>query len=217
MRTHPKFQSLVRDVQTADEMDVMIGLALSYQEMFDRRTSPWEMHMWDQDDLQNFKVDLEKVDRLYHIKFEDDELEQRNFELVVRLEHEPKTWIFVELVAGCDFTGFECRGGGEIYLSFDPKVFLKSVLNWDYNIQSIWRSMMDDGYQVGEPLEHELLPVCLWRSVPMLKFLCHMALYSHHEQLNLDMLALPKSLVNSITEFNRMRETRHHHDECTDQ
>lgn len=41
-------QSLVTTVQSADAMDNMVGLALAYQEILDCRTSPWEMHLWDQ-------------------------------------------------------------------------------------------------------------------------------------------------------------------------
>ncbi|KAG7159204.1 hypothetical protein Hamer_G016595, partial [Homarus americanus] len=48
MKTHPNLKSLVNGVQTAEEMENMIGTALSYQDMFDHRTSPWEMHKWEQ-------------------------------------------------------------------------------------------------------------------------------------------------------------------------
>ncbi|XP_042239460.1 uncharacterized protein LOC121877701 isoform X2 [Homarus americanus] len=160
MKTHPNLKSLVNGVQTAEEMENMIGTALSYQDMFDHRTSPWEMHKWEQEDLQKLKIDLEKVDRLYHIKFQDDEVEQRDYELVARVEFAPKTWMFIELVAGCDYTGFDCRGGGEIYVSFDAQVFLKSVLNRDYSIHRIWQSMVEDDYEVGK--KHVVEEIFVW-------------------------------------------------------
>ncbi|XP_042893996.1 uncharacterized protein LOC122267876 isoform X2 [Penaeus japonicus] len=212
MHTHPHFKSLVEAVNSAQEIDDLVGEALTYQALIDKRTSPWEMKCWNHEELQNFRIKLENVDRLYHIHFFDDQLEQREFELVVRMLHN-KTHIFVQLSAGCDYTGFDCRGGGEIYISKDPQVFLKSVLEQDYDIQKIWRSMIDDGYDVEQPTEHDLKPMKLWHSIPMLKFLCHMAVYKNKEELKHYPQVLPKPVVDCIDEFIKLRMTRDHHDE----
>lgn len=104
-------------------------------------------------------------------------------------------------------------GGGEIYISLDAQVFLKSVLDQKYDIQKIWRAMVDDGYNVEQPSEYDLKPMRLWHSTPMLKFLCHMAVYNNKEYLKHYNQVLPKSLVDCVDEFIKLRVTRDHHDE----
>ncbi|XP_069972496.1 uncharacterized protein [Penaeus vannamei] len=212
MNTHPHFKSIVETVNSAEEIDDLIGEALTYQDMLDKRTSPWEMHCWSQEELQNFRIKLSNVDRLYHIHFFDDHLEERKFVLVARILYKERH-VFVQLIAGCDFTGFHCRGGGEIYISLDAQVFLKSVLDQKYDIQKIWRAMVDDGYNVEQPSEYDLKPMRLWHSTPMLKFLCHMAVYNNKEYLKHYNQVLPKSLVDCVDEFIKLRVTRDHHDE----
>lgn len=72
----------------------------------------------------------------------------------------------------------------------------------------------ENGLCISEqPSEYDLKPMRLWHSTPMLKFLCHMAVYNNKEYLKHYNQVLPKSLVDCVDEFIKLRVTRDHHDE----
>lgn len=136
MLTHCNFKSLVPDVTCVEDIQARVGLAINTQHMLDRKTSPWEAELWSEDELDSFYLDLESVDRLYHIHHhEDDDCEDDNedsdtiddFELVVRVEYKQQH-LFVELSAGCRFTDYEYRGGGDIFVSFSANLFTKTIM-----------------------------------------------------------------------------------------
>ena len=71
---------------------------------------------------------------------------------------------------------------------------------------------MEDGLKVDEPTPFDLVPVRLWKSVPMLKCLCHQTVYNHQETLAHEAARnLPKTLADSIEEFIKTRTTRDHY------
>lgn len=210
--THPAFRSVVSTVKNADDIEELIGEALMYQHMFEKRTSPWEMHTWDYDELQSFVVDLKKVDRLYYIFSFDDEVSSRSYEILVRMDHNNEQ-VFVQLSAGCDFTGFDCQGGGEIYITKSPNILLKSIISENHNPSLIYRSLLEDGYRVEEPTQFELSPQQSWNNTPMLKLLSHQAIHDHRDTLKHYPEVLPSMLTNSVTEYIQAQETRYHHDE----
>lgn len=207
------FISLDASVTNPDGIADSLGEALAYQYLYEKRTSPWERASWDEDALDDFEIQVDMIDRLYHIHHYDDGVSGRDYELVVRTVHKEKV-IYAKLTAGCDFTGFECQGGGEIYVTLDAQIFLKSVLTKDINLHGIWKSMVDDGLEVEEPSTFDLLPTRAWNNVPMLKFLCHMKVYDERDKLReRAALTLPKILAQSVDEFLKTRETRDHHDD----
>jgi len=116
VQTHPAFRSVISTIRNADDIEEAIGEALLYQHMFEKRTSPWEMQTWDYEDLQNFTIKLKRIDRLYYIYNFDDDVSSRSYEIIVRMSYK-KEKVFVHMTAGCDFTGFDCQGGGEIYIT----------------------------------------------------------------------------------------------------
>ncbi|CAL4144584.1 unnamed protein product, partial [Meganyctiphanes norvegica] len=181
--THPAFRSAVSTINNTEDIDDLVGSALVYQHMFDRRTSPWEMQNWDYDELQKFKVKLNRVDRLYYIYHYDDEISSRSYEILVRMDYKEEK-LFVHLAAGCDFTGFDCQGGGEIYITRNPNIFLKSVVGQNHNPSLIYNCLLEDGYRVEEPTQFDLSPRKMWNSVPALRFLTHQAIHKHQEHLN---------------------------------
>lgn len=61
------FKSLVDGVTLLSHIEDKMQPALSYQYMFEKKTSPWEMSQWDQDELQQFTVKVTDIDRLYYI------------------------------------------------------------------------------------------------------------------------------------------------------
>lgn len=91
--------------------------ALNHQRMFRRSTTPMEMKDWDYKKLQNFKIDTKNIDRCYYVEKCED-AGGREFTFLGRLKYkEEKYPLFIELRASCDYTGFDCQGGGKIYLT----------------------------------------------------------------------------------------------------
>ncbi|XP_047474776.1 uncharacterized protein LOC125029071 [Penaeus chinensis] len=207
MNTHRNFKSIIPSITSAEDISEFIGPALSYQYMFDRRTSPWEMEHFEDGELEKFEMDLEKVDRLYYIYAYDDVFGSK-YEILARLDYKGKS-AYVNLVASCDFTGFECQGGGYIYISFNTNVFTKIMLDDHHKRDLIYNSLASDGVNVEEQSEHDRLPARMWQSVPMLKFLCHMAICEHKDRLrHVYAEVLPEVLINSIDEFLKLQETK---------
>lgn len=210
--THPNFRSIVQGVMCADDIFDLVGTALLYQNMFDKRTSPWEMSEWDEGELETFEVSAENIDRVYHIyHYDDGGLSGREFQLLARMDYKGRS-VFVELLASCDSTGFDCQGGGEIYVSSDAQVYLTSIVGNNYDHQAIWGSMVDDGLQVEEPTEFDMQKHWERKNVPMLKLLCHETVYDEQEKLQHYDDVLPHPLSNSIKEFVKVRGTKDHHD-----
>lgn len=212
MLDNNNFLSLDASVANQDDIADLLGEALTYQYLFDKRASPWERASWDDHDLDSFRIQVDMIQRLYYISHYDDGVSGREYELVVRTVHKERA-VYAKLTAGCDFTGFECQGGGEIYITYDAQIFLKSILSGDIDLHGIWKSMVADGLEVEEPSTFDLLPVRAWNTVPMLKFLCHMKVYDERDTLRQKAaLTLPKTLAQSVEEFLKTRETRDHHD-----
>ncbi|KAK4311888.1 hypothetical protein Pmani_016636 [Petrolisthes manimaculis] len=201
-----------------------VGLAIDCQHMFDRKTSPWEANLWKEDELDSFYLNLESVDRLYHINHEDgDEFSGDDFELVVRVEYK-KHHLFVELSAGCRFTDFECRGGGDIFVSFNANLFTRTIMTKVPSEERLYESLMEDGHLVeGKRVEEEdggrnivtaaALVMGTWHQhPPKLKLLCHQAVHHNRHQLTFYTDVLPKALVASITEFIVIKDTIDYYD-----
>ena len=211
-KTHPNFKSIIASVSSANDMsDKMYG-ALCYQYMFDRRISPWDMEQFGDEDIQKFELDLEKVDRLYHIYHFDDGVSGANWEILVRMDHNGRK-AYVNLTAGCDFTGFECQGGGYIYITFNVNVFTRIMLEDNIDRDAIYHALRDDGVVVEMQSECDLRPNKWLSNAPMLKYLCHQAIVDNKDRLQHYPQVLPKILVESIEEFIMLRDTKEIFDE----
>ena len=208
LKTHPDFKSLDAEVQNADTMDDYVGEALSYSYMFEKRTTPWEAQHWDYDALQKFEIDVEKVDRLYYI-YHTDHAGGQDFKMIARMEYEEAP-LYVELDAGCDYTGFECQGNGVIYVSRDANLFMKLVLSKEdsLNRNLIYKSLREDRIYVEEDNDYDNYSNMFGTNVPMLKYLCHEAIYENKDELCEYKFQLPNILVNSIDDFIRTKEAK---------
>ncbi|KAG7168045.1 hypothetical protein Hamer_G018488 [Homarus americanus] len=180
--------------------------------MLDKRTSPWEMCEWRDGELEKFEINLEAVDRLYYTSHYDDDVSGQDFEFAGRMVYNGRL-IYIKMSAGCDYTGFECQGGGEIYITFDAQIFLKSIITNKYKPHDIWVTMAKDGLQVEEPSSFDLLQMKEWKNVPTLKFLSHMTIYDYKDTLKHYPYHLPGPVAASVEEFIRTRETRDHDEE----
>ena len=156
MTTHSHFKSYVPGVTNADEISDRIGYALHYQYMFERKTSPWEMSQWDPSELRHFEIDLDRVDRLYHINSENEEKDGQYF-MLARMEYQDARHVFVELDARCDSSGFDCQGDGSIYLTMNPNLFSR-LMNWAYHkMERLYQCLAEDGYSLkSPPLSHDI-------------------------------------------------------------
>lgn len=167
------------DVQTPEDVSDCMEPALSYQYMFERKTSPWEMELWDEEELHNFKVDVENISRVYYVKCSDDDFGS-DFYLLMRMKYMGKH-VFVELSAGCDYTGFDCQGGGDIYITFNPNNFFNVALESINDEEFLLESLKEDGYHIEQHQETKQARIEAWsNSSSDLKLMSREAIQNNH-------------------------------------
>ncbi|MPC76507.1 hypothetical protein E2C01_070923 [Portunus trituberculatus] len=142
------FKSFIPDVKTASDVSEYMEPALSHQYLFERKTSPWEMASWDEEDLHNFEVDVEKISSVYYVKCNDDDFGS-DFFLLTRMKYMDRH-AFVMLSAGCDYTGFDCQGGGDIYVTFNPDTFIRVALETVDDEDFLLQSLREDGFHLEQ-------------------------------------------------------------------
>ena len=206
------FKSIDPNVTCCDEIDDYIGYALCYQDMFDRRTTPWEKIMWDDDELNNIKIDPKAIDRLYYIYHFDDQCTGQNFNMAGRMVYNGQP-LYVELSASCDFTGFDCQGHGVIFVSTDANLFMKLVMTEKFQKDAICESLAHDGIIIEEQTEYDSCERMFWKNAPMLKYLCHQVVYENQTELKHYSQVLPKVLTDSIIDFIRTKDAKKSYDE----
>ena len=131
IQTHPNFKSIVKNVQTADTMDDQVGRAIDRQKSFEKNTTSFETAFyWKNKNIQDFKIDLEKVDRLYYIYCDENE---EKYDLICRMQRE-----FYIIMKSTN------RGSGCIFFCRDPDSFMKCLLLY-HNKTLIHESLKKDG------------------------------------------------------------------------
>lgn len=167
------FKSFTLNVETYDDLLECLEPALSYQFMFERKTSPWEMSEWNLIELQEFKVDTVKIDRVYYAHCTENDFGS-DFFVLFRMEYANKH-VFVIFSANCDYTGFDCQGGGEIYITFNANNFFNEIIqNMDneYQLNNILQALQEDGYHVDPNQESKTARIESWNNPPFSNFLC---------------------------------------------
>lgn len=199
-------KSLVADVKTADEISDQVGSALLYQYMFERKTAPCERASWDEEELKDFEVDEDDIDRLYSLDcHEDENYSEGDYHLAARVRR-GDMHVFVELIASCDSSGFECQGGGELFITANANIFYNVVACQLDNQEAILASLLEDGYDIVSQVGGRLCPVTSWHNPSRLMFLCHEAIRDNKQRLPHYRDVLPKSLADSVLEFIQVRE-----------
>ena len=122
------------------------------------------MALWNEEELHNFKVDVEKIRRVYYVKCKNDDFGS-DFYLLMQMEYMGRN-AFVELSAGCDFTGFDCQGGGDIYITFNPNTFISVALDSIDNKDFFIQSLKEDGYHVEQHQETKQERIRSWSNSP---------------------------------------------------
>ena len=78
------FKSLVPEVSSNDNIQDLIGYALAYQEYFERNVFPYDEETF-KNDVCNFVIESEKIDRLYYIfSYEEDYRYELNCRMLYR-------------------------------------------------------------------------------------------------------------------------------------
>ena len=204
---HPDFKSVDLTVKTAKKMDNYMSEGLIKQHMFDKRTTPWEEQEWGQGVLQEFEINLEKVDRLYYIN--------PDVRMIARMEYKDQQSIYVEFNARC--LGLRCHRGAFIFISRDANIFMKLVLaELREDIKnSVYESLREDSIYVEEEdnTRFDTFSRMTWKNVPTLQNLCHEIIYQSRDELRGYSSLLPKLLTESLDNFIRTKEARESYDE----
>ena len=189
MATSTDFKSLVPDIKTIDDIFDYVRNPLLYQHMFKRKTSPCEISTWD-DDLHNFKIDKNQIDRLYAVNrnINEDEVE---YYLLCRMKYKDKN-VFVKLIAICSWR--IC--GGEIYVTTDANIFYNVVVS--VKKEKILESLLEDNYNIT--IYSDL------SNPPKLMYMCHKVIMDNQHRLAYYPEVLPKSLTKSLNEFITIKE-----------
>ena len=180
LNTHPNFKSADERVKDVNTLNKLLFDALRYQHEYDlRMTTPGEIDIWDKDELQKLKIDLENIDRLYHI-FSDTNYD-KYCHMICRMHYKGHL-LYLEFFAfHQEFHPVyrtESRSGG-IFVSRDAFLFM-------YLIQtSFFRSQM---YPINKLLEKDDIQINdqypynddIWRFSPVknkqvqtLQYICH--------------------------------------------
>ena len=201
--THRSFKSLVPHIQTTNDIALYVGYALSHQYRFKRKTSPWEIEQWnewelelmvdefeddekvfeddggeevDKNFVENFNIEHQKIDRLYRLihEFNDMWYYDNWFYLLARMEYKKGDHVFVELEAGCHKNK---HWTGNIFVTRLAFVFTRVVyLPCDVET-SIYQSLRNDGYAFEEQTEHDRNSAMFCNEPPTLKYLCYDTVY----------------------------------------
>ena len=133
LQTSPNFKSVDENVHNIDTIKDIVGYAIDNQKYFEKTTTPWDS--WKGKNIQDFKIELEKIDRLYYIF--GNELENE-YNLVCRMQGE----FYIQMIAYCcNFS--PVYSDGSIFVSRDANLFMKVVLpnNPHYNKTLIYESL----------------------------------------------------------------------------
>lgn len=197
------FKSLMPNVKSAEDVDDELYYGLSYQWMFERKTSPFEK-FWDEEDPR-FDIEANDIDRLYYMRaIRTGEYNESDYCLVGRMKYKGGH-VFVEMYAGCDSSGFDCQGQGYIYVTADPNIFYNVVAVQLDNSDDILQSLLDDGYKIT-CVEAVTDRVTAWNNPCRLLFLCHEAVKDNIDRLAHYSDVLPPPLAKTMDEFLKYRE-----------
>ena len=131
-KTHPNFKCTfdpsikdINDIVFFEEGDAFNPFL--YQEIFEKKALTEEMKEEDEDKLQSFKIDPEKIDRIYYIDKEIfEETKVNEYNMLARIDNNPPLYIDFR-VFGCCCRSFKCdncEGNGNIFIFSDVNVFM---------------------------------------------------------------------------------------------
>ena len=149
--TTNSFKSVVSNILNTKQIYAYMGYTLYYQNKFKRRTTPREYSYFNYEEFNKFKINYGDIDRLYHISHFESVCGE-DFEMIARMEYKGEK-LYIELLAGCKFTSFNCYVYGTIFVSKYANLFMK-IINKG-NMSLIHKSLTEDGIETEEITEHE--------------------------------------------------------------
>ena len=199
--THPNFESLDSTIKNINDIEEYMHYPLLHQYNFEKNTTPFENNYF----LNQFRITIEDIDRLYFIKIY--KIEKDIFNLIVRMQYEGKP-LYVEM---CAINFIYCIG--DIYITRDVNIFMNVVLNqyydfFDTNYKNlIYQSLMEDNnmYNIHEYIDTSLYNLCL-KTIDENK---DTYLYKHCYYFS----QFPKTIKESIDTFIKMRVAKKAYDE----
>ena len=210
--THPNFKSLVPNITDVGLIKYyLLERVLCYQNNFKKITTPWELQEWNYNELQDFVINLEEVDRLYYIYRNDYTFNGIYYEMIVRM-HYNNNIIYVHLMAFC-FHFMYYRG--HLYISQDPYI-IKSILQNKKNQNSlkfyIYKPFKDNIYDIGKEIKKKYIPLLKKKNIPLLKILCLNTIYRYKYLLEYKYkYLLPICIVKDIDKYIDIKDAISHY------
>ena len=119
MQTHPNFKSASPEIKDMNDLNTFMSGPLARQYLFAREMIPPLL-------INSFKIDLEKIDRLYYfnyVKANDGGVTE--YSMIIRLDNESQP-LYVDFTAFHD-EDFEENMSGYIFISADVDLFMKVI------------------------------------------------------------------------------------------
>lgn len=153
---HPDFKSPCHEIDNIDELvncfkcdDLCNMTYVSGFEFYDKnddflkKLHSYTFDTWNDLHVTDFKIDYTKIDRFYTYDhgFGDLACTQTDF----RMDNQGQS-IYVQAKVNYE------RPEVELYLTLDPDLFLKDVIEWQDDTLKVWQSMVDDGIAVQKPV-----------------------------------------------------------------
>ena len=148
------FKSLNSEISDIKTLKEYIGEILKYQKyqtMFKKKILSMERNKWNYNELENFKINLENIDRLYYIShYNEDGITE--LEVVCRMQYnnnDNNLPIYFILIFDYDTSEF-LSGKGYIYMTKSPKLFMTIIFpnlpiyNHQLNYR-MYESLKEDG------------------------------------------------------------------------
>lgn len=121
-----------------------IKYPLAYQNLFFKKTSPWES------DDNTIIFEFDDIKAFYYINIDDYNKNERNYELVCSVHHKDQNY-FIEMHASCNYKGFEGNGGeGYLNITKYANIFLKDMVKLHHNPYAIYTALKNNGYDLEE-------------------------------------------------------------------
>uniref|UniRef100_A0AAU8GBI3 Uncharacterized protein n=1 Tax=Faxonius propinquus nudivirus TaxID=3139431 RepID=A0AAU8GBI3_9VIRU len=137
-------QSILSNIQTIDDLKTKIYPILDFQDEFVRKIPPCEKYLWENKNLQNFKINLNEINRLYVATNKNNML----YELVARVLYKNEL-LFIELRAYyedlLDVSNKCIYGGGHIYICQNANIFFHAIAT-KYDQLKTFDSLKKDTY-----------------------------------------------------------------------
>ena len=188
---HPYFKTLVPAVDDANKIHEMMGIKLKRQGRYTQCIAPCERSVFRDNGLQNIKVNVDEIDRLYFISKK---------ELIARIDYNG-THVYVMLDNKCYI----------MFISQNANLFMNLVLPLkyaEYHKHLIYKSLANDHIYVEDMEEGDSEFLRKFKKeVPSLKFMCHETSIRSMKREYYKMV-LPKILTDSLDNFKDIAVAR---------